>query len=415
LSVNIVSITRLLRISPLLIVLLGYALFSWQIHFYVDANVLRAMPYLMSVILVCFAMMFNRSRFVAPILITLFVYGFIRSRLQSPLSQPDIMAMFIGLNILFCLQLVLSAVLPEKGLFSRAGLIFLGVLAAGDAALWFWGNSAYWVNVYSGLELQQQVFSETRYWHTGWLLLAHGVTALILMVVALWRRNASEYALLLTWLVGASVFYDFAQTDVSSVGFTALLLALFVIYQQSNYRVTYTDALTGIPGRRSLEDYLPTLGRHYAIAMLDVDHFKKFNDTYGHDVGDQVLKMVASRVNQVAGGGRAFRFGGEEFTVIFNRSDANASYVFLEAVRESIQHYQMTLRSDERDPKKRTGKQKRGSAPVKSKAVSVTISIGVANSAPGLQPKEVIKLADDNLYKAKQAGRNQTVRPKEPA
>jgi hypothetical protein len=144
--------------------------------------------------------------------------------------------------------------------------------------------------------------------------------------------------------------------------------------------------------------------------MLDVDHFKKFNDTYGHDVGDQVLKMVAARVAQVQGGGKAFRYGGEEFTIVFNRRSADEIRVFLEAVRESIQHYEMVLRSDERVKDKKAGKESRGkNTKAKVKTVSVTISIGVANSEQGLKPKDIIKKADQLLYKAKEAGRNCTV------
>jgi diguanylate cyclase (GGDEF)-like protein len=60
-----------------------------------------------------------------------------------------------------------------------------------------------------------------------------------------------------------------------------------------------------------------SLGHRFTIAMLDIDHFKRFNDTYGHAVGDQVLKMVAAKLRQVKGGGRAFRYGGEEFTLVF--------------------------------------------------------------------------------------------------
>jgi diguanylate cyclase (GGDEF)-like protein len=188
-----------------------------------------------------------------------------------------------------------------------------------------------------------------------------------------------------------------------------LFLGLFILYQQSNYQVTYKDALTGISGRRALEDYLSTLGRHYSIAMLDVDHFKQFNDTHGHDVGDQVLRMVASKIAKVEGGGRAFRYGGEEFTIVFNRKSADEIFVFAEAVRESIQNYALTLRSDSREEDKKEGKKQRGQGST-TKTVSVTISIGLANSESGLTTAQVIKKADGLLYKAKEAGRNCTIK-----
>ena len=66
------------------------------------------------------------------------------------------------------------------------------------------------------------------------------------------------------------------------------------------------------------------MGRHYTLAMIDVDHFKKFNDTYGHDVGDLVLKMVAHQISQVNGGGKAYRYGGEEFTTVLYRRDSGS-------------------------------------------------------------------------------------------
>ena len=87
--------------------------------------------------------------------------------------------------------------------------------------------------------------------------------------------------------------------------------------------------------------------------MADVDHFKNFNDTHGHDIGDQVLKLVAARLAEVEGGGRAFRYGGEEFCVIFDGRTAAQALPHLEAIRASIEDYQMAIRSEERprDPK----------------------------------------------------------------
>ena len=399
------------RLLPLAIVVSSFVLVSLNQFHNVDVDVIRAMPYLLAVVLFLFAGMFNRSRFVAPIVITLFAYIFIRERLQSSLGQDNVMALFVGLNVLFCAQLVLSALLPEKGMFNGKGLLFVTVLVAGDGLLWFLGSSGAWVDWLSSLELQQESLSESNYWATKALLLCHATTVVILAGMALWRKSVSDYALIITWVAGVLVFYGFATPEVSSVCFSALLIALFIVYQQSNYQVTYMDALTGIPGRRSLEDYLATLGRKYTIAMLDVDHFKKFNDTYGHDVGDQVLKMVAARISSVQGGGKAFRYGGEEFTIVFNRKSADDAFVFLEAVREAVQNYEMTLRSEDRVVDKKEGKKQRGKNSAQSSKVSVTISIGSANSTQGLAPKDVIKLADENLYKAKEAGRNCTIKP----
>ncbi|MBL6691045.1 MAG: GGDEF domain-containing protein [Pseudomonadales bacterium] len=145
--------------------------------------------------------------------------------------------------------------------------------------------------------------------------------------------------------------------------------------------------------------------------MLDLDHFKKFNDTHGHDVGDQVLQMVAAKIRQVNGGGKAFRYGGEEFSIVFPRMSADDAFFYLDEVRKSIQNYEMVIRKDPRqdeaEEKMARKQRKRGSFRKTSEKVSVTISIGVADRRSGGSPDEVLKAADAALYKAKKAGRNQ--------
>jgi diguanylate cyclase (GGDEF)-like protein len=151
------------------------------------------------------------------------------------------------------------------------------------------------------------------------------------------------------------------------------------------------------------------LGRNYVIAMTDVDHFKKFNDTYGHDVGDQVLRMVASQLRKVSGGGTAYRYGGEEFTVLYPGKSISECLPHLEALRRNIEEYRMRLRDKQSRPEDaKRGRNQRGQS--KSQHVSVAISIGVAErSDEHRDPQEVIKAADQALYKAKEAGRNRVV------
>ena len=157
------------------------------------------------------------------------------------------------------------------------------------------------------------------------------------------------------------------------------------------------------------------LGPHYVLAMADVDHFKSFNDTHGHDVGDQVLKLVAARLARVAGGGRAFRYGGEEFTVLFPHAHLEDALPHLEEIRASVEAYRMAVRSEERPKDKELGAKLRAmgeeEARALEKTLSVTISIGAA--APGggaATPALVLKAADEALYRAKRGGRNRLSR-----
>jgi GGDEF domain-containing protein len=140
--------------------------------------------------------------------------------------------------------------------------------------------------------------------------------------------------------------------------------------------------------------------------MMDVDHFKKFNDTYGHDTGDQVLRMVASRVRDVGGGGRPYRYGGEEFSVVFPGKTAESVMGELQGVRKAIETMPFHVRKETRPRSDKAGKKSREGQ--QGKKVQITISIGVAGPDDRREtPEQVIKRADEALYRAKEGGRNQ--------
>src|SRR3989449_8589709 len=96
--------------------------------------------------------------------------------------------------------------------------------------------------------------------------------------------------------------------------------------------------------------------------MVDVDHFKRFNDTYGHDAGDHVLRLVAARLAVAPGGGTAYRYGGEEFALVFPGKGQDECLPHLEELREIVETNRFTLRRGFRPrgkPKTRKGKKKR--------------------------------------------------------
>jgi len=200
------------------------------------------------------------------------------------------------------------------------------------------------------------------------------------------------------------------------VGTAALILAASLI--ETSYVLAYHDELTGIRGRRAFNEALLSLDQQYAIAIVDIDHFKKFNDTYGHDVGDQVLCMVATRISHVRGNGSAYRCGGEEFAVIFRDMSARDASEHLEVLREEIAQAMFRVRGGlERRGANRSGEadrrrptKKKGAATPLSQTperLSVTVSIGVAEpSTRNRLSEQVIQAADQALYRAKQRGRN---------
>jgi len=249
--------------------------------------------------------------------------------------------------------------------------------------------------------------------HGQWMSLIQMVYPLflgvfILLVVQYLRAPRPLHAALITGLLG--IFWMLPQTFILpftlNIMCSQVMLMIAAAVAHEAYQMAFRDELTGLPGRRALNERMQRLGRNYVIAMTDVDHFKKFNDTHGHDVGDQVLRLVASRLSKVTGGGRAYRYGGEEFALVFAGKTAEECVPHVEAVREVIANYVMHLRDQSSRPQDDTsGRQRR--AGNSGGTVSVTISIGVAErQVDHRNPEAVLKSADQALYSAKGAGRN---------
>jgi diguanylate cyclase (GGDEF)-like protein len=200
------------------------------------------------------------------------------------------------------------------------------------------------------------------------------------------------------------------EVRVFAAFMTAAGAMLIVALLQESHQLAFRDELTGLPGRRALEERLRSLGARYALAMVDVDHFKKVNDAHGHEVGDQVLKLVAGRLAQMGGGGIAYRYGGEEFSVLFPDRDAGEAEQHLEAIRGSIEHYKMAVRGGDR-PKNPEDSTKLRGTKQPQKTLSVTVSMGLSQPDGALRtPSQVLRAADEALYRAKQAGRNRLSR-----
>ena len=227
---------------------------------------------------------------------------------------------------------------------------------------------------------------------------------------AMWRAWP-DFTPLQAGNAGALVAFYIAAEWAGSPGVHAAFMSaagaiLLVSLLEESHRLAFRDPLTGLPGRRALEERLRSLVGRYTIAMIDVDHFKKFNDTHGHDIGDQVLKLVGARLAEMGGGGTAYRYGGEEFSVLFPGTDLEDAMLFLETIRISIEGYRMAVRAPSRPKAAEHGAKRRGEG-ASEKHLSVTVSIGASGPGAHLRtPAQVIRAADEALYRAKQSGRN---------
>ncbi|GGB89856.1 GGDEF domain-containing protein [Marinobacterium zhoushanense] len=229
------------------------------------------------------------------------------------------------------------------------------------------------------------------------------------LLLTLTRRTTDEVALFGSLLAQILAISTLKQTHLSTQLLILAPTLLIVAVISHIYAMAFVDSLTGVPARRALEHKLAGLGRQYGIAMLDIDHFKKFNDTYGHDVGDQVLRMVAAQLRKVQAGGTLFRYGGEEFTIVFSGRREEEVVEALDEVRQRVEQYPMRVRAPQRPRSNRQGKQARQRGGQDTEQVSVTISIGIAWRDADERPEMVVKRADKALYKAKGAGRNRVM------
>jgi diguanylate cyclase (GGDEF)-like protein len=241
---------------------------------------------------------------------------------------------------------------------------------------------------------------------------AHLLIAVALLVAAATRNRLTGGLVPAFLAAGFLSAQPELPLNASVAWTTAPILATIAILAEA-YSLAYIDTLTGLPGRRAMEVYERQLGRRYAVAMVDIDHFKGFNDTYGHHAGDQVLRMVASRLASVGVGGRAFRYGGEEFAILFRHADEERISSELERLRATVEASPFTFRSATRNRSHGAGGagRKRRGRGGGTKNVTVTVSVGMATRRPADRSVEETRgRADQALYQAKKRGRNRVVR-----
>jgi diguanylate cyclase len=157
-----------------------------------------------------------------------------------------------------------------------------------------------------------------------------------------------------------------------------------------------TDPLTELANRRAFKRDLEAalveataLGQPLSLAFCDIDHFKRLNDAHGHDVGDRVLRFVATLMTQSFGKqGIVGRFGGEEFVVMLPAMNGDAARTLVDDCREDLSERRLVSANDS----KRIG--------------AITFSAGIAEAEPGETMTQILRRADEALYRAKAAGRN---------
>ncbi len=324
-------------------------------------------------------------------LLWLFCSEFLSPRLPEPGWQVLVLTLAGG-------NLLLFSLLPPSRSVRQLTALTAGLLLELMALVWL---PETWLSIVSGWSMRSLL------WAPMLTPVASMVIAASLLALLRWVLRSDSGDLLLAMLalgvLGLSAQPQWWDWVILLGAVVAIALVVF-----GSHRMAFVDTLTGVPNRRAMDDLLARLRGRYAIAMLDIDHFKKINDRHGHDAGDQVLRMVAARVARKSGA-RFFRFGGEEFALVFRGRGTARAIDLCEDARASIADEPFHLRNPGRDAKTaKNRKQDRRPA----RALKVTVSLGLAFSGAGQTPAEVMARADKALYRAKRAGRNRVATSK---
>jgi diguanylate cyclase (GGDEF)-like protein len=353
----------------------------------------------LAVLLLVLGWRFRRGRLVVAA-VALALANFL---VRGPLADSPSEAGLAALAILLPITLAVLSLLPERPINRPLILALLGVVViqAGLVAAIDDGQSS----IHDGA-LTAGI---------GDLLTSPDLARLVFLIAGAFialayaaRHSTFEGSLLWVTVASALALLTLKGPHAATLSFAAAQLVLLIGLVEDSYRLAYHDELTSLPGRRALEEALRALDGDYAIAMVDVDHFKRFNDRHGHAAGDQALRMVAAELQKVGGGGRAYRYGGEEFAILFPGTTPAEASGPLEDILAAIAGRRFALRSPDR-PKKKPDTPRRPSRP--PRLISVSVSIGFAGpTARTSDSNAVLRAADRALYRAKNKGRNRVVR-----
>lgn len=384
------------------------------------------LPYYLLGFVFCLSLLLNRSRELGVAMALLIIYFCIQKELQLPLEEVRPASVYFLLSAMAPIGFVLLALIPEQRsrdfwgiasfiiapLFAVIGMRILDAslsnefdkLDAEAVNAGLINDSA--VNNSENLELGLSQVWLTRA-DIPTIISSEGfalfISCLIFCIlIFFWRRTLSQLAL--TFCLGFSfitlnlLYVPMISTVMIIAGGLTLLSSLATHV----FGMLYQDELTGIPNRKALNKAVASVREGDVVVMADIDRFKKINDTYGHDTGDEILKLVASLLIKTKYA-RVFRYGGEEFSLIFKKSSADEVAEALNKTRQAISDYEFIARSSG----KRLAFSSKSNLPENERTpINTSISMGAVTLLKGESPTDALIRADEQLYKAKKGGRN---------
>jgi len=362
-------------------------------------------PFLVMGLTALLGIRLNQTRIFLSSLLLLSAYALLTIPQVQAISSSTAKDMAAIVSVAIPLGLILLFIMRDNALLSVKGLLML-VASFGPLALFLLAHGL------GILSTDTLYISSTHLLLPFWHLPQAALAGIILFIIqsALMRRTPIG-GFMQTLVIGFIPIFatlNGAVPRLTSLNFIALSIILFYAIYRVYWQKIYIDELTGVHNRRAFDEALRTVSGDYTVAMIDIDRFKKFNDTYGHSSGDEVLRFVGSTLKSRAAA-KVYRYGGEEFGIIFYREYDEDLLGFVDKIRKRLADRTFHIRSPQliRDKK---SKKHRGKKKWVTKTAKITISVGLAgNTNPSWSPTDVLEAADKSLYKAKKAGRNRVV------
>lgn len=392
----------IIAVFPFVILLIAWIL---AMSTFVPNNELNVifitLPYIFAFFAMVLSVWFQHSRVFYAVCVILFSIAVFSS--PGKLNRT---AFKNGVSLIIPIIFVILTVMEERGIISKHGLIkglmFIAlilfvVIDAGNVSPWFERLKPVEF-IFKDIENIQgiPVISVFMFFICLFILLTRFLILSSNMDIAFTGAT-----------LGCFIILHFTKfPDILSLFSSAVFLIFIIALFEASYSLAFHDTLTGLLSRRAMEQEFLRIGSRYTLAIVDVDHFKKVNDRYGHQVGDQVLRMVASCIQRCAKGGKVFRYGGEEFVIIFPKKTIKETLHILERIRMAVQKRPFVIRGADRPKKKPKGEIQSAEG---TERFRVTVSIGIAEKTERMRNRtdsEIIEMADKAVYQAKANGRN---------
>ena len=402
------DLRRLVSVTILPIVLLSATFFFSPLLLkplpHVLQTLLPYLPFIIFLIGMGLSWIFHHSREFNLFLLFTILYIALSNYIWNPDLKVDSQLAYLLLVALVPINYLLNFILKERGILNQFGIRRFILLAIQLYFIaWILEHPIPAIKEFITMSyVNYSVLKLTSI--TQPLLIAILFSAVIIFFKLLQTASILASGILSSLIAVTTALHFYQQPQLATLFIILAGLLIIISITINSYSLAYLDELTNLPSRRAMMQNITTLGKRYCIAMVDVDHFKKFNDKYGHDIGDQVLKKLANQL-QLVRGGKSFRYGGEEFTVIFPNKNISEARMFCNELCENVEHSPFMLRNKKRPKSKSQTNIKKQS---EATPLTITISIGIAERSEDLiTAEEVIKQADKALYKAKKNGRNQ--------